>query len=54
MVNQLRDDALAFNDEDAAARGTIFIAWILIIKNDIKNAAKQISDTLKSSKKLRS
>jgi formate hydrogenlyase transcriptional activator len=52
MLNQLRDDALALNDHDAAARASIYIAFALIMKNDLENAAIQIRETLKASKKL--
>lgn len=52
MVNQLRDDALASKDHDAAARASIYIAWILYLKNDLDNAHNQIAKTLKSAKNL--
>ncbi|MCK5683846.1 hypothetical protein KAJ27_06990, partial [bacterium] len=52
MLNQLRDDALASGDPDAAARSSIYIASVLIMKNDLKNAVDQIHGALKEPKKL--
>ncbi|MBU1195722.1 MAG: sigma 54-interacting transcriptional regulator [Proteobacteria bacterium] len=49
LVNQVRDDALNANDRDAAARASIYMAWILMMKNDIEGAASQLSDGLKFS-----
>jgi formate hydrogenlyase transcriptional activator len=52
LVNQLRDDALLSNDHDAAARTSIYIAWVLIMKKDLESAADLIQKSLKSAKKL--
>ena len=52
MLNQLRDNALALDDHDAASRASIYIAFALIMKNDLENAAGQICETLKSYKKM--
>ncbi len=52
MLNQLRDNALELNDDDALARASIYIGFALIMKNDLENGAIQIFETLKSSKKI--
>lgn len=52
LVNQVRDDAIAADDPDAAARASVYIAWILIIKNDLESAARQLDEELKHSKKM--
>ncbi len=52
LMNQLRDDALATNDQDAAARASIHIAWVLIMKNDLENAAIKIKEALRGSPKM--
>lgn len=52
MVNQVRDDALSSSDQDAAARASIYIAWILMMKNDLKGATNQLGEVLKFSEKM--
>ncbi len=52
LINQVRDDALASGDQDAAVRASVYIAWILILKNDLKIAAEQLHEVLKQSKKM--
>ncbi len=52
QLNQLRDDALILKDPDALARASIYIAFALIMKNDLENAVLQIQDALKTSKKM--